>query len=431
MLIDNAATVGGRDPSSQPPEHTATISAADTVNTATPAVRRTAAHAAPICATASAAGLPAGISRSKSIPVLASRSSRANPTRIGSACAANRDSQPRTVEAGRPAAALTRRQPCPAARASSAAQITATASTRRPSTNRGNSTCERPQPPAPEQIARRGRIRRSEPAASRTNRAAACPHGASRSPHPGQASSPEINCCSTWTQSVPTLSNGPPPGAFERPFPVGRTTEREGPLAIKITPEPNQPILTLTRPTAPALAASHVLTASDRKPLGGRHPQRRSTPRLIEFGPREHEPAGLSPDTLLSPDAAFEVAGVELSPLASWGLSDADAERFESVSDAAVSDEGALYLVSSKSCRIARVEPAAPGDDHAALTDFADLPSEIPMAEDSHSSDPASCSWARTSRARAVTTSSPSGHALGPGPRFTRQANLDASRFVK
>ena len=59
---------------------------------------------------------------------------------------------------GGAAAALTRRQPCPAARASSAAQITATASTRRPSTDRGNSTRERPQPPAPEQIARRGRI---------------------------------------------------------------------------------------------------------------------------------------------------------------------------------------------------------------------------------------------------------------------------------
>ena len=117
------------------------------------------------------------------------------------------------------------------------------------------------------------------------------------------------------------------------------------------------------------LKNGHVLVVKQKKP------------RLIEFGPREHEPAGLSPDTLLSPDEAFEVAGVELSPLASWGLSDADAERFKSVSDAAVSDEGALYLVSSKSCRIARVEPAAPGDDHAVLTDFADLPSEIPMAE--------------------------------------------------
>ena len=117
------------------------------------------------------------------------------------------------------------------------------------------------------------------------------------------------------------------------------------------------------------LKNGHVLVVKQKKP------------RLIEFGPREHEPAGLSPDTLLSPDEAFEVAGVELSPLASWGLSDADAERFKSVSDAAVSDEGALYLVSSKSRRIARVEPAAPGDDHAALTDFADLPSEIPMAE--------------------------------------------------
>ena len=117
------------------------------------------------------------------------------------------------------------------------------------------------------------------------------------------------------------------------------------------------------------LKNGHVLVVKQKKP------------RLIEFGPREHEAAGLSPDTLLSPDEAFEIGGRELSPLASWGLGDADAKRFENVSDAAVSDEGALYLVSSKSRRIARVEPAAPGDDRATLTDFADLPSEIPTAE--------------------------------------------------
>jgi hypothetical protein len=48
MLINPAPAAGGRDPSSQPPEHAATISAADTVNTAGPAARRTAAPAAPI-----------------------------------------------------------------------------------------------------------------------------------------------------------------------------------------------------------------------------------------------------------------------------------------------------------------------------------------------------------------------------------------------
>jgi hypothetical protein len=117
------------------------------------------------------------------------------------------------------------------------------------------------------------------------------------------------------------------------------------------------------------LKGGHALVAKQKKP------------RLIEFGPHGHEPAGLSPDTLLSAGEAFEIAGAELSPLASWGLGDADAERFENVCDAAVSDQGALYLVSSKSRRIARVEPAAPSDYHAALIDFADLPREIPMAE--------------------------------------------------
>ena len=124
---------------------------------------------------------------------VASRSNRANPARIGSACAANRDSQPRTVEAGRPAAAQIRRHPQPAARASSVAQITATASTRRPRQNRGSSRCEWPQPAGLEQIARRGRIRSTVAAAWRTNRGAACPHRASRCPHCGHLSPPERN----------------------------------------------------------------------------------------------------------------------------------------------------------------------------------------------------------------------------------------------
>jgi hypothetical protein len=183
---------------------------------------------------------------------LACRSSHANPTRIGSACAANRDSQPRTVEAGRPAAAQIRRHPQPVAQASSAGQITDTGSTRRPRQNRGSSTCERPQPPAPEQIARRGRIRRTDSAASRTNRGAACPHGASRPPQYGHASSPDTNCISTRAGSGPTLSNGPPPGAFARPFPAACQRMREGPLAFKITPSlASRPHRDATIPTKP------------------------------------------------------------------------------------------------------------------------------------------------------------------------------------
>lgn len=193
MLIDNAATTGGGNPNSQPPEHAATSSADDTSRTGSPQPRRTAAHADPIWATASATRLGAGARRSMSAPVFACRSSPANQSRIGSACAANRDSQPRTVDAGRPAAAVIRRHPQPAARASNAAQITATASTRRPKQNRGNSTCERPQPAGLEQIARRGRIRSTTAVACRTNRSAACPHGASDCVHCGHLSAPERN----------------------------------------------------------------------------------------------------------------------------------------------------------------------------------------------------------------------------------------------
>ena len=92
-----------------------------------------------------------------------------------------------------PCAGAIRRHPQPAARASNAAQTTATASTRRPSQNRGNSTCERPQPAGLEQIARRGRIRSTTAVARRTNRSAACPHGASGRVHRGHLSAPERN----------------------------------------------------------------------------------------------------------------------------------------------------------------------------------------------------------------------------------------------
>jgi hypothetical protein len=252
MLISTAATAGGRRPKSQPPEHAATTCATDTPNTPAPTARRTAAHPAPIWATASATGEPAGDNRSMSAPTPASCSSLANPTRIDSACTENRDSQPRTVEAGRPAASQIRRQPTPAARLTNAAQIASTTSTRRPRQNRGSSTCVHPHPPAREQIARRGRIRRTDSSVSRTNRGAPCPHGANRPPHFGHVNPPDTNCRSTPAESTPTLTNGPPPGVFKRPFPAACQRMREGPLAFTITPSlasrPHRDATTTTKP---------------------------------------------------------------------------------------------------------------------------------------------------------------------------------------
>ena len=248
-----------------------------------PRARRTAAHAAPICATASAHAPPAGTSRSRSPPAATPRSSRANPTRICSACAANRPSQPRTVEAGRRTNSVILRQPDPAASARSAVQITDTASTRRPSNDRGNSTCERPHPAAPEQIPRRGRIRPTGPtgsAATRTNRGAACPHGASRCPQPGQDTSPETSLRSTTTGSGPTLSNdglrarwnGPsrqPVKAsgkgrwhFRTPGPYSGRPHRDA------TSHPSR-----REPTTP----EHVLTTGDARGPHPAQPERRST----------------------------------------------------------------------------------------------------------------------------------------------------------
>ena len=60
------------------------------------------------------------------------------------------------------------------------------------------------------------------------------PHGASCRPHSGHVNAPDNSRRSTTTGSGPTLSNRPPPGAFERPFPAAGQREREGPLAFKI-----------------------------------------------------------------------------------------------------------------------------------------------------------------------------------------------------
>jgi hypothetical protein len=240
VLIHNRPNTGVSDRNNQPPEHAATTSPTDTANTAGPHARRTAATAAPICATASATGLPAGANRSRSPPAFTHRSTSANPTRIGSACAANRDNQPRTVEAGRPTIAVIRRHPHPRARARNADQITPTTSTRRPSTTRGNNTCDRPHPAAPEQIPRRGRIRPTGPsAADRTNRAAAHPHGANRCPQSGHPNPPETNRHSTATGSGPTLSNDRLRARTNGPSPTASQSTRGRAVSL---PKPRNPL---------------------------------------------------------------------------------------------------------------------------------------------------------------------------------------------
>ena len=116
---------GGHDGDSSRPELTELASAPGDTMPATSGQRRLAAlAAAATAATASAAADPAGGRGGGS----ASRAHNhlVNSPRTSPAREANRASQPRTVDTGRPSAAAIFRYPAPAALAASAAQITAT-----------------------------------------------------------------------------------------------------------------------------------------------------------------------------------------------------------------------------------------------------------------------------------------------------------------
>jgi len=132
---------GGAGASSRPCVNAAATCHADTTTTTTPNRRRTAAAPAPTAATASARGEPAGAAGAGSAS--SSCTSRVNAAKTHSALAAIRESQPRTVETGRPTRAATRRYPHPRARTSNAAPITSTASARRDNTVNADNTCVR------------------------------------------------------------------------------------------------------------------------------------------------------------------------------------------------------------------------------------------------------------------------------------------------
>lgn len=123
-------------------------------------------------------------------------------SRSGTAIVANRRSQPRTVETGRPRANAIFRWPDPLAAEVNAIPITAAASRRRTNVSSGIRTWVTPHD---EQIDRRNR-RRSLPTRRRISLAMPCPHGRSPNPQVGQASRPPVRSRSTATPSIPTMS---------------------------------------------------------------------------------------------------------------------------------------------------------------------------------------------------------------------------------
>jgi hypothetical protein len=178
--------------------------------------RTAAAAAAPIAPTASANAEPAGATG----PSIGSNATaqRVKCSRIRSAIAPNRRSQPRTVAAGTPRRAAIGRCPDPAAFATNASPMSATASRRRARPSSGSSTCVDPQPV---QRPRRGRNRRV-PARLRSSRSRAQPHRRRLVAHTGHTRRPATKSASTTTGSTPTMSTATPPG-----------TVRKSPLATR------------------------------------------------------------------------------------------------------------------------------------------------------------------------------------------------------
>ena len=67
-------------------------------------------------------------------------------------------------------------------------------------------------------------------------------------------------------------------GRVRAALPDGRSTHTGRVADYQDHPGGCSAVLNLTRPATPTAAATHVLTDSDRKPLRGHHPKRRSTP---------------------------------------------------------------------------------------------------------------------------------------------------------
>jgi hypothetical protein len=125
------------------------------------------------------------------------------------------------------------------------------------------------------------------------------------------------------------------------------------------------------------LRDGHLLIAKQRKPI-----------RLIEFGPLADEPLGISPDTLLPAGAPFDLPlgddSARFAVLASWKLADGeDEDAFESINDLACDADGRLYLLSSRTRRIACIEEILRADEkHAKFARVWDLPDGTPGGED-------------------------------------------------
>jgi hypothetical protein len=100
---------------------------------------------------------------------------------------------------------------------------------------------------------------------------------------------------------------------------------------------------------------------------------------LIEFGAAGEPPSGFTVGSALRPDERFALGATEMFPLAAWRVDQPD---FESLNDLAIDDGGHLWLISSKSRALGRLEDDLDPDGRTASLVTHELPAELFLTED-------------------------------------------------
>jgi uncharacterized protein YjiK len=122
------------------------------------------------------------------------------------------------------------------------------------------------------------------------------------------------------------------------------------------------------------LRNGHILVAKEKDP-----------PVLMEYGPSEERPQGLTPDLLFATSDEFPLPQeprTEFSLLTVWRLSSSAGDAIKDISDVAVGPDESLYLLSDESACIAQLERTLdPGQEHLEIASLWHLPPELEQPE--------------------------------------------------
>jgi hypothetical protein len=119
------------------------------------------------------------------------------------------------------------------------------------------------------------------------------------------------------------------------------------------------------------LRDGHVLVAKQKNP-----------PALLEFGPEDDEPLGVSSETALSDKEPFALPATEdcrLVALASWAL---DKECLPTINDIALGADGRVYVISAKAQLIARLPKRLQPAEYVRLRKAWKIEGKLPEGDD-------------------------------------------------